>query len=175
MCFRSQLGTTIDSCTFEAIIDGATAFNEGIFSSWLFMNQESCIFSTTAASAVENPVAVKTSRSIQRGEAVLFRYKVKPPNRLPFFFSRLKVKLQFVSDDVSELSQKKLSLDLLAWVNGQSSTPTGTSDDKYRPKPSNPTGSRHSCNMWQNSATFVHEFTVSAARRMLISLAITWR
>src|SRR5258707_854052 len=68
--------------------------------------QESCIFSTHKATALENPAVVKTSISIQRGDAVFFRYRVKPPSCFPLRFVRLKVKLQFVSDDVRSSSQK---------------------------------------------------------------------
>src|SRR6476646_5186805 len=71
-----------------------------------FASQKLCIFSILAATALDKPAVVNTSRSIQRAEAVSFRYRVKPPSRLPLRFIRLKVKLQFVSDDAGDVSQK---------------------------------------------------------------------
>src|SRR5579859_292380 len=69
-------------------------------------SQELCIFSTLAATALENPVVVNTSRSIKSVDTAFFRYNVNPPNLLPLRFIRLKVKLQFVSDDAGAGPQK---------------------------------------------------------------------
>jgi hypothetical protein len=72
----------------------------------VFTNKASCVFSTTAAIAVENPVVAITSRSNQSGESAFLLYSVKPPSSSPSRFIRLKVKLQFVSDVVSKQFQK---------------------------------------------------------------------
>src|SRR5256885_12211711 len=52
------------------------------------------LFRSQLATAAENPVVVKTSKSIHRGETAFLRYKVKPPSRFPFPFERRMVRLQ---------------------------------------------------------------------------------
>src|SRR5207245_4126523 len=96
-------------CRGLEVITGPTVSNPGIrvCSLWALTVREASISSITAAIALENPVAVKTSRSNKRGDAKFLRYNVKLPSRFPLRFSRLKVKVQFVSDNVIERSQKK--------------------------------------------------------------------
>src|SRR6266446_3722223 len=133
------------------------------------------IFSTLADTALENPIVVKRSTSIQRGDVVFFLYRVNAPSRFPLRLTRLRVNPQFVLEAVSDRSQKNSNLVLPTGLHGRSSASAGNPDDKYKPKPSNPMGSRHCCNIWQNCEMLVHDSSASVARRMLMSLAITWR
>jgi hypothetical protein len=102
--FESQpeLGTAMDWRVLEAITAPAVSNAcAGRRSFCALTNQDLCIFSTVAPTALEKPVVVKTSRSIQRGDAVFFRYSVNPPSRLPFRLIRLKVILQFEPDEAA--------------------------------------------------------------------------
>jgi len=67
--------------------------------SLLFSKTGTLYFSTLAATAPENPLVVKISRSIKR-ETPCSSISVKPPSCFPSRFIRSEVKHQFVSDDV---------------------------------------------------------------------------
>src|SRR5260370_5316655 len=113
----------MDSRTLEAITGPADSkVGSRLRSFCVLINQESCIFSTQAATAPEKPVVVKTSRSIQRGDCVFFRYRVKPPSCFPLRFVRLNVTLQFVSASVSDRCHKNSNLVPLTWLNSPVST-----------------------------------------------------
>src|SRR6266853_999668 len=97
----------MDCCNLGAITAPADS-REGLCCEtfFAFSSQDFCIFSTQAATAAENPVVVKTSRSIHSGETAFLRYKVKPPSCFPFLFVRLMVRLQFVSENAGKDFQK---------------------------------------------------------------------
>jgi hypothetical protein len=101
------LEAAMDCLTLPAIA-GAVASKAGVAETWLSASSdhESCIFSTTLATAPQNPVALKISRSTQRGETLPLQYNVKLPSRAPFGFNRQRLKVQFVSEGLDERSQK---------------------------------------------------------------------
>ena len=103
-----ELEAAMDCLTRLAIAAGASSYAV-VVGTWLCASssQESCILSTVSATAPQNRVALKMSRSTDRGEPFPLQNSVKLPSRAPFGFNRRRLSVQFVSEGLDERSQKK--------------------------------------------------------------------